>query len=272
MKEGLKSMTAVQLAALRISIGGIVFAPFVIRFLRKIEKGDLKYVILAGILGNGIPAFLFAIAQTQVESSVAGALNALTPLFTILIGYAFGVIVLNTSKIGGVVLGLIGALAIILGKSQEVLTFNNAYTLLVVAATICYGANINLIKSKLYKYHPVVISALPLFFISIPGLAILFTSDLQPMMSIPKPQLWSSVIAIVLLALLGNSLSLILFNRLIQLSGPLFASSVTYFIPVVAMIWGFADGEKISAIQLSGLLLILLGIYLVNKRIKESTD
>jgi len=271
MKEGLKAMSGVQVAALRLSIGGLVFSPFIYRFLKRIEKGDLKYVILAGVLGNGIPAFMFAIAQTQVDSGVAGALNALTPLFTILIGYLFGVIVLNVSKVGGVVIGLVGALAIILGKNEEVLSFSNGYSLLVVAATMCYGANINLIKGKLYKYHPMVITALPLFFISVPSIIILLTSDFQPVFEYSQNQLIWSFTAIALLALLGNSLSLVLFNRLIQLSGPVLASSVTYFIPVVAMIWAIADNEKISRIQYLGLVLILCGVYLVNKRKKGSS-
>ncbi len=272
MKEGLKAMSGVQVAALRLSIGGLIFSPFIYKFLKKIEKGDLKYVILSGILGNGIPAFLFAIAQTQVDSGVAGALNALTPLFTILIGYFFGVIVLNVSKVGGVAIGFLGAMAIILGKNDEVLTFSSGYSLMVVAATICYGANINLIKGKLYKYHPMVITALPLFFIAIPSLFILLTSDFQPVFEYSQNQLIWSFTAIALLALLGNSLSLVLFNRLIQISGPVLASSVTYFIPVVAMIWALADNEKISGIQYLGLVLILGGVYLVNKRKKVSAE
>ena len=137
---------------------------------------------------------------------------------------------------------------------------------MIVLATIMYGANINLIKGKLYKYHPIVISALPLFFISIPGLIILFSSDVQHVISQPTTTFWRSVTAVFLLALFGNSLSLVLFNRLIQLSGPVFASSVTYFIPVVAMIWGLADGETVGTLQWIGLLLILGGIYLVNRR------
>lgn len=265
MKEGLKSLSAIQVAALRISIGGMIFTPFVIRFLKKIERKDVKYVILSGILGNGIPAFLFALAQTKVDSSIAGALNALTPMFTLIIGYVFGVIVMNSSKVVGVIIGLAGALAIILGKGDTILTFNNGFQMLIVVATLLYGVNINLIKSKLTKYPAMVISALPLFFISIPGIIILLSTDFTEIAGTGGWQVNRSMAAVALLALLGNSLSLVLFNRLIQISGPVFASSVTYFIPVVALLWGFADHEHISVVQIAGMMLILAGIRLVNK-------
>ncbi len=265
-------MTGVQVAALRIAVGGLIFLPVVWRFFKRVEKKDIKYVILAGLVGNGIPAFLFAFALTKVDSSIGGALNALTPLFTLLIGYVFGVIVLNLTKVAGVVIGLAGALLIILGKGNVGFTINDSYPLLVVFATFLYGANINIIKSKLYKYEAIVISALPLFCISIPGLIILLCSDFSAFAQVSPMQTYKSVGAILLLALLGNSLSLVLFNRLIQISGPVFASSVTYFIPVVAMIWGIADGEIISKTQFGGMILIILGIYWVNKKVESNSE
>lgn len=270
MKEGLKTLTGVQVAAFRLTVGGLIFTPFVIRYLKKVASNDVKYVILSGVMGNGIPAFLFAIAQTQVESSVAGALNALTPLFTLLIGFGFGVIVMNTSKVVGVFIGLLGALAIILGRSESAFSIDNSYSILVIIATLFYGANINLIKSKLSHYEPIIISALPLFFIAIPGVLIMLFTDTSAIYQAADNQAFKSIGAIVLLALFGNSISLILFNKLIQISGPVFASSVTYIIPVVATIWGLADSESISVIQFGGLALILAGIYLVNKRVRIS--
>ena len=265
MKEGLKCFSGVQVAALRITIGGSVFIPFIGRYLKRIEKADLKYAILAGVIGNGIPAFLFAIGQQKVDSSIAGVLNALTPIFTIIIGLSLGVIDSNRWKIAGVVIGLSGAVAIMLGKPSDDLAFNWSHLLMIVVATFLYGANINLIKAKLSKYPSIVISALPLFFISLGGIFILVFSGFFSINPADHVNYSKSFGAIALLALLGNSLSLILFNRLIQISGPVFASSVTYLIPIVAVIWGLWDGEVISLIQSLGLLAILAGVYMINR-------
>lgn len=259
-------MSGVQVAALRLSVCGLVFTPVVWRFLKKVKREDIKYVFLAGLIGNGIPAFLFAIGQQRVDSSVAGILNALTPMFTIIIGYSTGVVLLNWSKVSGVILGLVGALAIILGKEGVSLTFSIGHLLMIVFATILYGANINLIRSKLAHYNPVIISALPLFFMSIPGLIIFLSSDLSFLHTTPKEQLIPSMRSVVILALLGNSFSLIFFNRLIQLSGPVFASSVTYIVPIIALLWGFSDNETVSTFQIAGLFFILTGIYLINRK------
>ena len=275
VKIGLEVLTPIQLAAIRIAISGLVFLPFVFSHIKKIKKEDLKFALLAGLLGNFFPAFLFASAQTHVDSSIAGALNATTPLFTLIIGGIFTSMVLNKSKILGVVIGLIGALCIVLGKSlqpllsgeQAVFQFEGdvKYSLLVILATVFYGSNINLIKTKLSHYKAIVISTLPLFFVSIPSSIILAMSDWSNLNTVANSQIIRSVGAVVVLGLIGTSLGLYLFNRMIQLSGPVFSSSVTYFIPIVAVVLGFLDGERILWIQLGGMALILTGVYLLNR-------
>lgn len=274
MKIGLQVLTPIQLAAIRISIAGLVFMPFALKHIKRLNKEDRKYALLAGLIGNGIPAFLFALAQTKVNSSLAGVLNATTPLFTLLIGALFTSMVLTSSKIVGVIIGLVGAVIIVLGKvigglitgEQSLLEETNiAYTLLVVLATVCYGANINLIKSKLSQYKAIIISTIPLSFIALPGILILLFSDWSNVQSVEAAQVTRAIGATAILALVGTSLGLFLFNRLIQISGPVFSSSVTYFIPVVALILGVLDGERILGIQAIGMLLILTGVYLLNR-------
>lgn len=274
MKIGLQVLTPIQLAAIRISIAGLVFMPFALKHIKRLNKEDRKYALLAGLIGNGIPAFLFALAQTKVNSSLAGVLNATTPLFTLLIGALFTSMVLTSSKIVGVIIGLVGAVIIVLGKvigglitgEQSLLEETNiAYTLLVVLATVCYGANINLIKSKLSQYKAIIISTIPLSFIALPGILILLFSDWSNVQSVEAAQVTRAIGATAILALVGTSLGLFLFNRLIQVSGPVFSSSVTYFIPVVALILGVLDGERILGIQAIGMLLILTGVYLLNR-------
>lgn len=278
MKIGLEVLTPVQLAAIRLSIGGMIFLPVVLRHFRELDRQGRIFVVIAGLCGNGIPAFLFAIGQTHVNSSIAGALNALTPIFTLIIGVLFTSMVLSRLKILGILIGFLGAIAIILGRyftnqltgntiqSQDILESGPViYTLLIVLATLLYGTNINIIKSKLSRYRAIAISTLPLFFMGIPSLFIVITSDWSNVEAASAEQNLHSIGAIVALALFGNSLSLYLFNRLIQMSGPVFASSVTYFIPIVALFLGLQDHETILPVQYAGIVLILLGVYLLRR-------
>ncbi|MCB9246432.1 MAG: DMT family transporter [Flavobacteriales bacterium] len=270
MKEGLKALNPVQMAAFRISISGAVFWPIAFKHIKSIKQEDLKWAVLAGFMGNGIPAFLFAIAQTRVSSSMAGALNALTPLFTLLIAFFFTKYVLGLTKILGVLTGLAGALILILLKSDGTMQGDFAFGFLIVLATLCYGGNINLIKNKLSSYRPLVIASVPLFSVSVICVALFILSGGPDVVFSGDAQATRSALAIVVLAILGTSVGLVLFNRLIQLTGAVFSSSVTYLIPVVALFIGWIDGEQVGVVQLIGLLLILTGIYLINMRVKAS--
>jgi drug/metabolite transporter (DMT)-like permease len=279
MKEGLKVMTSIQMAAFRISVCGFVFFPFVWKHFKRIERQDRKYALLAGLMGSGIPAFLFATAQQHINSSLAGILNAMTPIFTLLIAVIVTKLILPKSKIIGVIIGFIGALAIILGNVMSsgdgfnsIESSQTQYILMVVLATILYGSNINLIKNKLAKYNAFVIATTPLFMISIIAMVIMAFTDWSNVGTFDSQQVYRSFGAVSALAIFGTSLSLILFNRLVQLSGPVFASSVTYFIPFVAVFFGLLDGEEIVWIQIVGMCLILAGIYLINKRVTQKRD
>ncbi|MFT5513041.1 MAG: drug/metabolite transporter (DMT)-like permease [Bacteroidia bacterium] len=275
MKEGLKVMTSIQMAAYRISVCGLVFFPFVLKHFKRIEPKDRKYALLAGLIGSGIPAFLFATSQKHINSSLAGILNALTPVFTVLIAVVFTKLILSKNKVFGVVIGFIGAMAIIIGKmvnaGESDINIESSqvqYVLMIVLATFLYGANINLIKNKLAKYNAFVIASTPLFMISIIAMIIMAFTDWSNIQEFQQSQVIRSFTAITVLAIFGTSLSLILFNRLVQTSGPVFASSVTYFIPFVAVFLGLLDGETVLGVQILGMGLILTGVYLINRRIK----
>ncbi len=277
MKEGLKVMSSIQMAAYRIALSGAIFSPFVFNHFKKIAKSDRKYVLLAGLMGSAIPSFLFAFAQKEISSSLAGVLNALTPIFTLLIAAIFTSLILSKSKIVGVVIGFLGAMALILSKyfsGNSTLTFFESieevkYALLVIIATLMYGSNINLIKTKLSHYKAFVIATTPIFLVSIPAMIILLFTDWSNLDLYESEQIFKSFGAVSALAIFGTAISLILFNRLVQLSGPVFASSVTYFIPFVALFLGYKDGENIGWMQLVGMILILIGVYLINKRSKS---
>ena len=260
MKEGLKHFSSYQVAAMRISFAGIALFPFVKWRKVVIETGDLKYFIISGILGSAIPAFLFTAAQTKISSSLAGAINGLTPLFALLVAFVFVGVKFNKLKVYGVIVGLLGAFFLIVGQE---LNFDIKYTSLAVLAAVCYGINVNIIKQKLNDYPPRLVAALPLAIISIIGVGVMLYLGFD--VSWNQEQDVKSLVAIVLLAVVGTSLSLVMFNRLIQQTNTVFATSVTYLIPIVALFWGFLANETISTNQMIGLGFILIAIWLIRK-------
>lgn len=264
MFEGLKSYSATQLAAYRICIAGILFIPFGIANLFKVEKSDIKWFALSGIMGNFIPAFCFAYAQKYLQSSTAGALNSLTPFFTLLAGIFIFSKTFNKYKIIGILIGLIGALSLIINKPGGGIETHYEYGLIILLSTLLYGTNVNVIESKLSKYSPLYIASIPLSLIFIPGLICLFIFKF-PFESALSSEFIKSTISISMLGLLGTGLSLVLFNRLIQITNGLFASMVTYMMPVVSTLWGVYYNEPIDLIQITSLSLILLGILVVRK-------
>ncbi|MFT5055725.1 MAG: drug/metabolite transporter (DMT)-like permease [Pseudoalteromonas distincta] len=260
MKEGLKHFSSYQVAAMRISFAGIALFPFVKWRKVVIKAGDLKYFIISGILGSAIPAFLFTAAQTKISSSLAGAINGLTPLFALLVAVVFVGVKFNKLKVYGVIVGLLGAFFLIVGQE---LNFDIKYTSLAVLAAVCYGINVNIIKQKLNDYPPRLVAALPLAIISIIGIGVMLYLGFD--VSWDQKQDVKSLLAIVLLAVVGTSLSLVMFNRLIQQTNTVFATSVTYLIPIVALFWGFLANETISSNQMIGLGFILIAIWLIRK-------
>jgi len=260
MKEGLKHFSSYQVAAMRIGFAGIALLPFVKWRKVVIQKGDLKYFIISGFLGSALPSFLFTAAQTKISSSLAGALNGLTPMFALLVGVLFIGVRLNKLKLFGVVFGLLGAYFLVAGKSLD---FDIGYTSLAVLATICYGINVNIIKQKLNNYPPLLVAALPLAIISLLGIGVMLYIGFD--FDVANHQHIKSLGAIIILAILGTSISLILFNRLIQQTNTVFATSVTYLIPLVALFWGVLAGEEIHWTQLAGLVSILIAIWLIRK-------
>ena len=260
MKEGLKHFSSYQVAAMRISFAGIALLPFVKWRKVVIKAGDLKYFIISGILGSAIPAFLFTAAQTKISSSLAGAINGLTPLFALLVAVVFVGVKFNKLKVYGVIVGLLGAFFLIVGQE---LNFDIKYTSLAVLAAVCYGINVNIIKQKLNDYPPRLVAALPLAIISIIGVGVMLYLGFD--VSWNQEQDVKSLVAIVLLAVVGTSLSLVMFNRLIQQTNTVFATSVTYLIPIVALFWGFLANETISSNQMVGLGFILIAIWLIRK-------
>lgn len=260
MKEGLKFYSSYQVAALRISLSGLALIPFVKWKTVKIKPQDFKFFIVSGFLGSAIPAFLFPFAQTKISSSLAGALNGLTPMFAMIVGVTFLGVNFSKVKAYGILFGLLGASFLIVGKDLE---FELFHVSMAVLAALCYGINVNIIKQKLSSYSPMIVAALPLASISIVGFITLAYLGIN--IDSSNTQSLHSLAAILLLSILGTSISLIMFNKLIQQTNTVFATSVTYLIPIVALIWGLFDHEQINCNHIAGLIFILAAIWLIRK-------
>ncbi|MBT8326961.1 MAG: DMT family transporter, partial [Bacteroidia bacterium] len=219
-----------------------------------------KYFAISGILGSGVPAFLFTAAQTKIASSLAGALNGLTPLFALLVGVLFLGVQFNKYKLFGVILGLLGAFLLIFHEGVNLQLY---HTSLIVLATLCYGINVNIIKHKLGNYPPIFVAAYPLLIVGVLCMIILYFIGFEFKANVS--QNIKSFGAIMILSIAGTAISLVLFNKLIQKTTAVFASSVTYLIPIVALFWGFIDHERITFLQVVGLGCILVAIWLIRK-------
>jgi drug/metabolite transporter (DMT)-like permease len=264
MKKGLEVYSHSVVASLRISIAFLVLLPFTFSSFKQIELKYWKYLIFTGICGNGIPAFLFTLAQTEVSSSLSGMLNSLTPIFALIIGILMFNSKPKKAKSLGVFIGLIGAIGLILSKGISLENSKIFYSLLIVIATICYALSVNVIKAHLKEIDSILITSLSFLSIGPFTIAYLFYTDFIQV-SIANPLSYNALIYIVILSVFGTALAIIMFNMLIKTTSTLFATSVTYLIPIVAIIWGLMDGEKINIIQVIIVILALIGVYTINK-------
>lgn len=272
IKKALIGLTPLQVGSLRIVIAGIFL--FIIGFkrIKKLTKNQWKWVAIAGFLGTFFPAFFFAFAQTEIDSAVTSILNATTPIMTLIFGAMFFAIGFSKRQLWGVLIGLTGCLLLIWQSADINPDQNYWYVLFIFMATVGYAMNVNLIKSRLQELSPLGISAGSFFVIVIPALVILISTGFFNAETLQSPETLNAAGYIALLAIFGTALALLVFNKLIQISTPVFSTSVTYTIPIVALIWGIIDGEQFSFMQLIGGGVILVGVVLANskKRIRKT--
>jgi len=263
MKRGLEVYSYTQVAALRLFIAFLSLLPFIFRAFKKVAKKHWGPIIITAFLGNGIPAFLFTKAQTHLDSSFVGILNSLTPLFTLLLAIYFFKSRPTKTNILGIIIGLTGAFMLSSSNLDGVFAIN-FYTILVVLATLFYAISVNVIRKYLADLDAISISALAFLFIGPASGIYVFSSDFMPFLNTDRGI--SALLYIAILAVIGTSLAVVIFNKLIKDSSAIFASSVTYLIPIVAIFWGVLDGENILFWHIFGTAIILCGVYLVNKK------
>lgn len=266
IKKSLLGLSPYQLGALRTIFTGVILLSAGFYHLKSIPKSKWKWLLLSGLLGSFFPAFFFAIAETEIDSAVASILNSLVPLNTIILGFAVFNIISTKRQTIGVVIGFIGTAILILKGSELNPNQNYLYAGFVIASTLMYAANVNIIKRYLQDVKPLAIAAGNYVFIIIPALIVLVFSGFFSSERLNHPNLVQSLGFVVILSVFGTAIAKVVFNKLVQISTPVFASSVTYIMPIIALIWGVLDGESFSAIQGLAALLILVGVYLSHKR------
>ncbi len=268
IKKALLGLNPYHLGALRTLLTGVILIAFGYSKLKTIPKSKWKWLLMSGLFGSFIPAFFFAIAETEIDSAVVSILNALVPLNTILLGFAVFKISSTKRQVFGVIVGFIGTSILILKGAELNPNQNYFFAGYVIASTLMYAANVNIIKRFLQHEKPLAIAAGNYVFIVIPALLILIVTDFFNTTTFENPEFNNSLIYVGILSVFGTALAKVLFNTLVQLSTPVFASSVTYVMPIIALLWGFMDDEAFSIMQGLATLFILLGVYLSHKRTK----
>lgn len=266
IKKGLVGLTPLQLGSTRIIMTTVILMIFGWKQLQKIPKNAWKWIILTGFFGTFFPSYLFAFAETVIDSSVAAVLNGMTPLFTLILGLLFFNSSFKWMKIIGVLVGFGGTLVLVSNEFTMRSGLSSWYAFLVVAATLCYSINVNLIKHKLQGVPALAIALGNFIAIVIPAFVVLLFVDFPWTKIISSSEVNSSIGYILILSLFGTALAKVMFNELVSISTAVFSISITYLLPIVAIVWGILDGEQFTLIQWLGCALILLGVYLITDK------
>ena len=257
--------SSTQVGSMRMLIAGLVLLPFSIQVLRKVkDRKDLRYFSIVGVCGNFIPAFLFTYAETHISSGLAGIMNSFTPIFTLLVGFLFFANKITRSQVMGTIIGFGGITVLVFtggdvsAHSEELLP-----SLAIVLATLLYGISLNTIKFKLSAYKPIHVAAGGFATVFIPSIIGFFAFDTISVFK-QHPDAMNGFVAIAILAVVGTAFAVFLFNGIIQSSSALFASSVTYLIPIVAVIIGTYFQESITKTQVLSMFIVIFGVLLAN--------
>lgn len=293
MKRGLVVFTPIQVAGMRLFFAGIFLTPWVYRYSfgsksittnsntqqpeKLLKPTDYFYLFLTGFVGNAIPAYLFSTAGTLIPSGLSGILNAFTPMFTLVVGSLLFSSPLSKNGFMGVLAGIVGAV-FLLGPTllgQKGMEIHLSGAIMALTASVLYGYNINLIKTKLAHIPPMAKTAYPFVFMGILYAVVLWKTDVvgefhraanAPEIFIGMPTNVFALLCLVILGVIGSALSMMMFNYLIEHTTALVASTNTFIIPIVAVAWGLIDQEPIRWNMIVGLLLSLVGVYLVMKK------
>jgi drug/metabolite transporter (DMT)-like permease len=261
--QGFPAMNHFQVAGLRMTIAAIVMLPFAIRSIKLLKTKSAPYLLIVGLCGNFIPSYLFTYAGTGLSSGFCGILNSFTPIFTVFIAFISFKTKVHWLQVVGILIGTAGIVSLVTSGGHLTLINSPSHIGAVLIATLLYGISVNTIRHKLSHISPLEVTSLGLFSILPFALSsFLYEGTHQDILN--KPFGWSALGYVVLLGVIGTAISNIYFNRLIKLTSAIFASSVTYLIPIFAVLFGFILKESITYMQFISMLVLLSGVFLVN--------
>lgn len=266
IKRGLVGLSPLQLGAFRVALCAVILMLVGFNKIKEIKASQWKWIGISGFIGSLFPTFLFAYAETEIDSAVAAILNSTVPLLALIVGLVFFGSVFIKKQFVGVLVGLFGSIALILAGASLNPEQNYWYGILPIIASLMYAFNANIIKSYLDGISALGIATGSFVILFFPSLGVLFFTGFFEEAFLAQEDVQISMIYVGVLAILGTAVAKIIFNRLIQLSDPVFSTSVTYLIPIIALFWGMLDGEEFSLLQLGAGLIILVGVYLANRK------
>ena len=267
IKKALVGLEASQLGSLRIIFSSIFIFLIAWKNIFSIKKIEWKWITISAFLGSFFPAFLFAFAEKEIDSSVASIINSIVPLNTLILGMIIFKIESTKRQIIGVLIGFFGTYLLISSGLKLNPDQNYNYAGLVILCSFLYALNVNIIKKYLQHLSALTITVGHFTAIILPAVIVFLFSDFE-FSSLEKDEVKTSIFYVFILALFGTALAKIIFNKLIKISSPVFASSVTYSMLIVSIFWGIVDGEKFSIYQLIATLIIVFGVILTNKKAK----
>ncbi len=234
-----------------------------------LAKGDWKHILFVAAVANAWPFTVLPFVMAQAdEHGYFGMMVSLLPLVTILVSIPMLSIWPTPRQVIGVLGGLVCLSGVVLDGSQRGIA--PGVLALAVTVPVAYATGNTYIKWKLSHMDPVVMTVLFL------GLAGLLLLPLQLFPSLlartglagpAQPRDWElASISMVLLAVLSTGIATLMFLRMVQDQGPLFAGMVTYVIPLVALAWGQYDSERLTTLQVAAIIGVLLMVALVQWR------
>lgn len=265
IKKSLIAFTPIQSGAFRIFIATLALIPITISTYKNLNKKNILPILGVGLFGSGIPPFLFSMGQSKIDSAMAGMLNTLTPIAAFVLGVFFFGLQFRWFKLLGVVIGFVGAIIIIVANNQGAIGGANIYGLFIIAASVCYGTSVNIISRYLKDTSPATITAWSFTLVCIFPIIALSIQNPIPVFQ-THPQALPCFLALLALAIFGTVLANLMFYKMTQQTNPIFASSITYTLPIVALFWGVFDGEPFYFWYILGMLLILLGVFITSKK------
>ena len=269
IKKGLVGLNSVQLASLRMIFAASVIYIYSYNSIKKIPKKSWKWIVITAYLGTFFPVYLISYGQTEIESGLASIITTVTPINTLIIGIIFFSLTFSIKQLLGLFIGLVGAVLLLYEASETNLNSNIYFSFFIYLTTVGYAASVNLIKKYLTNIPPEAVTAGIFLSISPPAIIVLYFSDFTDL-NFQEPLILKSIFFVLVLGVFGSAIAQTLFNKFVKISSPIFASAVTYTMPVVAIFWALIDGEILSIMQFFATAIILIGVYLVNKRKQTS--